>query len=249
MQFITMKIKKLYRYYFICVMGICISCNTNKTLDKQPENIQEDINLNLESKTANATYPKTIAEMLIVNDTTIENHSKLKVYQVFDSQSQSRRLSEQLMGALFRSYIPLCIDNGYTALLSGYRLDFHPHKVVLDTYDDLSCKNKIEGISFTTNSEYTELENGEYDVKYILEKRTFPSRFGTIEIEQQMMQCDDTGKNPLTLYVEGGNYIKFHKIGNISFFEEDFDKDGKKELLIFNYFSCKGILKVYKIDN
>ena len=191
--------------------------------------------------------PRQIKPKLVVNDTSIINNTDLKVYLLFDPFDSLNRPIE-FGPSLFGGYIPVCKNEFLTVHIGAINFLFKPGGLWAYEQIDTNCNQKIKLNGYTTNRKVKELKNGDYDISYELEKKYFNSRLGKIEVERKQMQCDDTGKNPVTI-TRNGKKLVFKDIGNLLFFEFDSDNDGKNELYLFNYFSCEGRLYIYKIDD
>lgn len=76
----------------------------------------------------------------------------------------------------------------------------------------------------------------------------FDSSFGRVEIEVPQLLCTDTQLSRLKLVREDG-ILSMGFGGNIQIGEYDLDQNGKKELYIFNFFSCESFFEVYQIKN
>lgn len=190
--------------------------------------------------------PRQVKPKPLVNDTSIINNTNLKVYLLFDPFDSLNRPIE--FGPYLFDYIPVCKNDFLTIHIGTVNFLIKPTGLLVYEQIDTVCNQKIKVNGYTTNRKVKELKNGDYDISYELEKKQFNSRVGKIEVERKQMQCDDTGKNPVTI-TRNGKKLIFKDIGNLLFFEFDSDNDGKNELYLFNYFSCEGRLEIYKIDD
>jgi len=190
--------------------------------------------------------PRQINPKLVVNDISITNNTDLKVYLLFDPYDSLNRPID--FGPYLFDYIPVCKNDYLTIHIGTINFLIKPTGLWVYEQMDTICNQKIKVNGFTTNRKVKELKNGDYDISYELEKKYFNSRLGKIEVERKQMQCDDTGKNPVTIS-RNGRKLVFKDIGNLLFFEFDSDNDGKNELYLLNYFSCEGRLEIYKIDD
>ncbi|UII19612.1 toxin-antitoxin system YwqK family antitoxin [Fulvivirga ligni] len=190
--------------------------------------------------------PIQLKTKLIAKDTSIINNTDLKVYLLFDSYDSSNR-SIELGESLFLGYIPVCENEYLTVHIGAINFQFKSSGLWVYEQIDTVCNQKIKVNGYTTNRKLKELKNGEYDISCVLEKKNFKSSLGKIEVERKQMQCDDTGRNPVTITRNKGKLI-FKDIGNLIFFEFDTDNDGKNELYLLSYFTCQGHLEIYRIE-
>ena len=190
--------------------------------------------------------PRQIKPRLITQDTSIINHTDLNVYLLFDPYDSLNRPID--FGPYLFDYIPVCNNGLLTIHIGTINFSIRPTGLMVYAKIDTTCNQKINVNGYSTNRKVKELKNGDYDISYELEKKYFKSRLGKIEVERKQMQCDDTGRNPVTITRNGKN-LTFKDIGNLLFFEFDSDNDGKTELYLLNYFSCEGHLEIYKIDD
>ena len=186
--------------------------------------------------------PRLIKPKLVTNDTSIINNTNLKVYLLFNSYDSLNKLALPTYGYLY-DYISVCKNDFLTIHVGGVNFKVIPTGLWIYEQIDTVCHEEIKVNGYSTNREVKELK-----VSYILEKKNFKSRLGNIQVDRQMMRCDDTGNNPVKISREGKTLL-FKDIGNLLFFEFDSDNDGKKELYILNYFSCMRRLEIYKIDD
>lgn len=191
--------------------------------------------------------PRQIIPKLVASNNIITNNTDLKVYLLFDSKD-SLNNSIDFGGVLFDGYFPVCKKEYLTVHIGAINFLVKPSDLLIYEQIDTTCYQKIEVNGFNTNRKITELNTGDYDISYVLEKKYFNVSLGKIEVNRKQMQCDDTGHNPVTI-TRNGKKLIFKNIGNLIFFEFDNDRDGKKELYLFNYFSCEGRLEFYKIDD
>jgi len=191
-------------------------------------------------------FPRQIKPKLIANDTSIINNTDLKVYLLFDSHDSLNR-PIQFGPSLFGGYIPVCKNELLTVHIGAINFLFKPTGLWVYEQIDTTCYQKIKVNGYTTNRKVKELKNGEYDISYELEMKNFKSRLGKIQVERKQMQCDDTGRNPVTI-TRNREQLIFKDIGNLIFFEFDTDSDGRNELYLLNYFSCQGQLEIYRIE-
>lgn len=198
------------------------------------------------SKNGKVLLPRLLEPTLIKNDTTISNNTILKIYRLFDTRDSINDYlqSHHFLWSPFR----VCLNEELTVHIGYTIFAINSNGVSISEKIDTLCKKNYPHNGFSTNMKVKELKNGEVDISYILEKKQFNSQFGKIEVERKQMQCDDTGHNPLKI-IYNNKTIYFKNIGNLLFFEYDSDNDNKKELYVFNYFTCAGQFEIFKITD
>lgn len=198
------------------------------------------------SQKGDTLLPRLIKPILVLNDTSIINNTDVKVYLLFDSYDSLNRhirFGENLDG-----YIPVCKNDFLTIHIGSINFTITSSGIRVCEQIDTICNQKINVTGYTTNRKVKELKNGDFDITYEIEKKYYKSRFGKLQVDRKLMRCDDTGRNPVTIF-RNGKTLVFKDIGNLLFFEFDNDNDGKNELYLLNYFVCQEHLLIYKIDD
>ena len=109
----------------------------------------------------------------------------------------------------------------------------------------LSLKNKPGSCFKALEPIITQKENKEFDLYRF---GYFETLLGNFEIEIPETLCADTKLSRLTLRTNDGT-LNMGFGGNIQMAEYDIDKDGIKELYVFNFFSCKSFLEIYQVKS
>ncbi len=230
------------------INGTWIEYHENGTIKSKQAFVNETLSGNrfCFSPRGDTLLPRKIKQKPVVDDTSIINNTTLKVYCLFNSNDSLNQPID--LGALMFTYIAICKNDFVTSHIGTINFLILPDGLKVYEQFDTVCREPVKLNGYTTNRKVKELKNGDYEIGYELEKKYFKSRFGKIEVERKEMQCDDTGRNPLTI-TNDHKTLLFKNIGNLLFFEFDSDRDSKKELYVFNYFSCEQHLEIYKIDD
>lgn len=180
------------------------------------------------------------------NDTLIINSTSLRLYSLFDTRdsiNKKFRFLEPVDGN-----VKVCGNRKQVIInAGGISFQIRSNGVFLDTVRKKICKKEIETYYFGGSRRIKELDSGDYEVTYDLDKKYIKTNLGTIEVFPQEFQCDDTGNNPFRIIYKEKDIV-FKDGGNLIFFEFDSNLDKKKELYILNYFSCMGRLRLYKVE-
>jgi hypothetical protein len=185
-------------------------------------------------------------QFLKQNDSLIINNTSLRLYCLFnskDSINKNFRFAEPLDGN-----VKICGNqNNVIINAGGISFQIKSNGVLLDSIRNTSCKKDIVTHNFGGSRRIKELDSGDVEITFDLDKKYIKTNIGTIEVSPQELQCDDTGTNPFRI-TTNGKEIVFKQGGNLIFFEFDSNKDKKKELYILNYFSCMRRFELYKIE-
>jgi antitoxin component YwqK of YwqJK toxin-antitoxin module len=198
------------------------------------------------SNMGDTLLPRILNSKIAPKNKSIINKTDLKVYLLFDP-NDSLNYPIKFGSSLFDNIV-VCKNDFLTIHIRAINFQFKPEGIWVYIQNDSTCYQKIIVNEFSTNQKVKELENGDYELSYELEKKHFNSRIGKIEVERKKMQCNDTGNNPVKIF-RNGKKLVFKDIGNLLLFEYDSDNDGNNELYLLNYYSCQGLLYIYKIDD
>lgn len=185
-------------------------------------------------------------QRLYVSDSFIVNTTELRLYSLFnstDSSNKNFRFKEELDGNVI-----ICGSKKKAIIYAGgISFQIQPNGIFIDTLKNTSCKKGIDFYSIRGSRRVKELDNGEVEITFDLDKKHMQSEVGMVEISPQELHCDDTGSNPFRI-ISKDQAIVFKQGGNLILFEYDSNHDQKKELYIVNYFSCMKRLEVYKVE-
>lgn len=185
-------------------------------------------------------------QRLNVSDSFIVNTTELRLYTLFnssDSSNKNFRFREELDGNVI-----ICGSKKKAIIYAGgISFQLKANGVYIDTLKNTSCKKGIEFFSIRGSRRIKELDSGEVEITFDLDKKYMQSEVGMVEISPQELQCDDTGSNPFRI-ISKDQAIVFKQGGNLIFFEYDSNHDQKKELYIVNYFSCMKGFEIYKVE-
>jgi hypothetical protein len=189
---------------------------------------------------------KFIAQQLKSSDSTFVNSTSLKVYCLFstnDTSINSIRFTKPLEGnvKVYGSQRNAFIYTG------GISFQIDSNGLYILSKEKMTKRKRLQSTTFGGSKRIQELENGEVEITFDLDKKYIPTQIGEIEVSPQELQCDDTGTNPFNIISEGKEII-FKQGGNLIFFEFDSNNDDNMELYIVNYFSCMKQLEIYKIE-
>ena len=185
-------------------------------------------------------------QRLCESDSIIENTSDLRLYSLFnsnDSINKDFRFTEPLDGN-----VTIC-GNQHNVKINAGGMSFQlkPNGVFIDTQKNNSCKKGIDFYSIRGSQRIKELDSGDVEITFDLDKKFMQCEIGMVEISPQELQCDDTGSNPFRI-ISNEQSIVFQQGGNLILFEYDSNQDQKKELYIVNYFSCMKRFEIYKVE-
>ncbi len=179
------------------------------------------------------------------------NKSKKETKLLFNSRS--KYVFFNFHGQLFGKWHVLSKDNKF--ILSFPRRKEKPLEIEI-LYDTVLVKKNQKTISgvdtikpfeYKTNRRYIEKDNGDFNVKHLLDTTDYNFKSAKIKVIRHNQRCDDSGVNSIKIIYQNG-YILFKHLNNLKFFEYDLDEDGKFEIYIFNYSCCDGKLKIYKVE-
>lgn len=185
-------------------------------------------------------------QLIKKNDSLIINNTSLKLYCLFDTRdsiNKNFRFAEPMDGN-----VRICGNLSKVVInAGGITFQIKSKGVFLDSVRNNNCKKDIVTHNFGGSKRIKELESGDLEISFDLDKKYIKTNLGTIEVSPQELQCDDTGTNPFKI-TSNGKEIVFKEGGNLIFFEFDSNLDKKKELYILNYFSCMRRFELYKIE-
>lgn len=185
-------------------------------------------------------------QRLYFSDSFIVNTTELQLYTLFnssDSSNKNFRFREELDGNVI-----ICGSKKKAIIYAGgISFQLQANGVYIDTLKNTSCKKGIDFFSIRGSRRIKELDSGEVEITFDLDKKHMQSEVGMVEISPQELQCDDTGSNPFRI-ISKDQAIVFKQGGNLIFFEFDSNDDQKKELYIVNYFSCMKRFEMYKVE-
>jgi len=188
--------------------------------------------------------PTYLKAQEITSDTSIINLTDLKVYLLFDQYDKKNKVVN-FGEDLFRGG-KICTGKELTIQIGAINFLIKENGLEIHETIERRCDKELESIKYGINRVVKELENGEWDVKYVYDTIDHKSSLGKIEVIRKKLKCVDTGRNPLKIH-RNGKTLEFKDIDNLQFFEYDLDNDGNKGLYVLTYQSCNGLLKIYEV--
>lgn len=195
------------------------------------------------SETGEQILPAFILEKKV--DSSVINQTDLKVSILYETDQSNRRL---FFGESLFAGIRVCNNTDELVLSCGAAiLVLQFNGVILHQTHEIACYRELKTVNYGTNRIVEELPNDEWNVSYQKENIDHTTSFGLLTVSVRDAKCDDTGTNPISLNYHG-QILEINDLDNLQFFEFDIDHDGRNELYILSYASCRGYLKVYKIQ-
>jgi hypothetical protein len=174
--------------------------------------------------------PRFIPQAIIKNDTSIINHTKLKVYKLFETYSSLDScvqrdfiLFDEVI--IYKNKTPMiCVDPlNITILAKGVKVSIE------NTPKGLKKINY--GFTFKEQRISKTAKNNCKKLRYLITDPQPALGISKIDLYLKERRCDDTNNCPMEIF-SNGKSLFFKELGNLDFFEYDADKDGQKELYI-----------------